>query len=107
MHEPSGRLFTQDHTFVQIDNEQMFSDSSGGDLWDSPWVRNNDQIRPSGLEEARRLCQQVLSLPDNVFSEALRLPEDYRPDMCWSLRPHLEAVRPSACRFLAMVEGLP
>ena len=38
MHEPPGRLFTADHSFVQIDNELMFYRSAGADLRDSPWV---------------------------------------------------------------------
>lgn len=45
MHEPPGQLFTRDHVFVQIDNELMFSQSAGADLWDSPWVTDEGQIR--------------------------------------------------------------
>ena len=85
MHEPPGRLFTADHSFVQIDNELMFSRSAGADLRDSPWVADESgRMNAAGLNEATRLCEQVLSLPDTVFQEALRMPEEYNPRMVWS-----------------------
>ena len=83
MHEPPGCLLTRDHGFVQIDNKLMFSRSAGADLCDSPWVTDDGRITQSGLDEAVCLCEQVLSLPDEVFQEALRLPPDYRPRMIW------------------------
>jgi len=100
MHEPPGRLFTREHGFVQIDNELMFSCSAGANLWDSPWVTDDGRIKPCGLNEAVRLCEQVLSLPDEVFQEALRLPPGYRPRMIWSVRREIDAIRPRARTFL-------
>ncbi len=100
MHEPPGHLFTRDHTFVQIDNEQMFSHSAGADLWDSPWVVIDDHIRENGLNEAIQLCKQVLSLPDDVFDQALRLPSNYKPSMEWSICREIENIRPRAQIFL-------
>jgi len=100
MYEPPGHLFTRDHAFVQIDNELMFSRWAGARLWDSPWVKDDGRIRPSGLDEAVRLCEQVVSLADEVFQEALRLPKGYRPEMIWSMRREVNAVRPRAQSFL-------
>ena len=100
MHEPPGHLFTRDHVFVQIDNELMFSEWAGANLWDSPWVTNNGQIKPHGLNEAARLCKQVQSLPDEVFQEALRLPPGYGPGMIWSVRREIDAILPRARKFL-------
>ena len=100
MHEPPGRLFTRDHAFVQIDNEFMFSRSAGADLWDSPWVRDERQITQSGLNEAVRLCKEVLSLPDEVFLEAVQLPPGYRPSMDCSVRQEINNIRPRARTFL-------
>ena len=101
MHEPPGRLFTTSHAFVQIDNEQMFSRGAGANLRDSPWVTDDAmRIRPSGLEEAIRLCEQVLSLADNVYQDAIRMPEGYRPRMLWSVRKQIGLIRPRARDFL-------
>ena len=101
MNEPPGLLFTAGHAFVQIDNELMFSRGAGADLQSSPWVRDEaNRIRPSGLEEAIRLCKQVLSLPDAVYQDAIRLPEGYRPQMLWSVRKQVELIRPRARDFL-------
>ena len=101
MYEPPGQLFTASHAFVQIDNELMFCRAAGADLRDSPWVTDDaNRIRPSGLEEAIRLCEQVLSLPEAVFQDALRMPEGYRPRMLWSVRKQIGLVRPRARDFL-------
>ena len=101
MHEPPGQLFTASHAFVQIDNELMFCRAAGADLRDSPWVTDDaNRIRPSGLEEAIRLCEQVLSLPEAVFQDAIRMPEGYRPRMLWSVRKQIGLVRPRARDFL-------
>ena len=105
--EPPGRLFTRDHLFVQIDNEFMFSRSAGANLWASPWVMDDGRIRPSGLEEAIQLCKQVLSLPDEVFQQALRLPQFYRPYMSWSVWREVEAIRPRARKFLETAADWP
>ena len=101
MHEPPGRLFTADHSFVQIDNELMFSRSAGADLRDSPWVvGDSGQMNGAGVNEATRLCEQVLSLPDTVFREALRIPQGYNPRMEWSVSREIERIRPRARDFL-------
>ena len=101
MHEPPGQLFTTSHEFVQIDNELMFSRDAGTDLRDSPWVADDaKRIRPSGLEEAIRLCEQVLSLPDAVYQDAIRMPKGYRPRMPWSVREQIGLIRPLARAFL-------
>jgi len=100
MHEPPGWLFTRNHVFVQIDNELMFSRSAGADLWDSPWVTDDGRIRQTGLDEAVRFCEQVLSLPDEIFQEALQLPPSYRPRMIWSIRREINAIHPRARMFL-------
>ncbi len=101
MFEPPGCLFTADHAFVQIDNELMFSSDAGADLRDSRWVVDDaNQIRSTGLEEAIRLCKQVLSLPDAVFQEAIRMPTGYRPQMKWSVREEIDCIRPRARHFL-------
>ena len=101
MHEPPGQLFTTSHEFVQIDNELMFSRAAGADLRDSPWVTDDaNRIRPGGLEEAIRLCEQVLSLPDAAFQDAIRTPEGYRPRMLWSVRKQIGLIRPRARDFL-------
>lgn len=105
MHEPPGYLFTRDHLFVQIDNELMFSRSAGANLWDSPWVTDDGQVRQSGLDEAVRLCEQVLSLPDEIFQEALRLPPGYQPRMIWSVRREINAICPRARTFLETAAG--
>ena len=100
MHEPPGRLFTADHSFVQIDNELMFSRSAGADLRDSPWVVDETRrINAAGLSEAIHLCEQVLSLPDTVFREALRMPEGYNPPMVWSVRKEIDRIRLRARDF--------
>ena len=101
MHEPPGRLFTASHAFVQIDNELMFSRAAGADLRDSPWVTDDaKRIRPSGLDEAIRLCEQVLSLSDDVYQDAVRMPEGYRPRNLWSVRKQIGLIRPRARDFL-------
>ena len=101
MHEPPGRLFTADHSFVQIDNELMFSRNAGADLGDSPWVVDESgRTNAAGLNEAVHLCEQVLSLPDNVFREALLMPGGYHPRMVWSVRKEIESIRPRARDFL-------
>ena len=101
MHEPPGRLITASHAFVQIDNELMFSRAAGADLRDSPWVIDDaKRIRPGGLDEAIRLCERVLSLSDDVYQDAIRMPEGYRPRMLWSVRKQVGLVRPRARDFL-------
>ena len=106
MHEPPGRLVTANHEFVQIDNELMFAQAPGADLRDSPWVTDDAmRIRPGGLDEAIRLCEQVMSLSDDVFNDAIRMPEDYTPPMPWSLRKRVELIRPSAQYFLVWAEA--
>ncbi|MYD97205.1 MAG: hypothetical protein F4X98_07445 [Gammaproteobacteria bacterium] len=101
MHEPPGRLFTPDHRFVQIDNELMFSLHAGADLRHSPWVADRSgRVISAGLQEAIRLCQQVSSLPDTVFLDALRMPQGYCPTMLWSLREEVDRIRPRARAFL-------
>ena len=101
MHEPPGRLFTADHAFIQIDNELMFSRSAGADLRDSPWVMDDaERINRAGLDEVIHLCEQVLSLPDAVFQEAIRMPEGYKPRMVWSVRKEIGLIRPRAQDFL-------
>jgi hypothetical protein len=105
MFEPPGWLFTRDHQFVQIDNELMFALSAGADLWDSAWVQDKGRIRKAGLDEAVHLCEEVLALPDDIFQEALRLPTGYRPQMIWSMREQINAVRPRARAFLKGVSA--
>ncbi len=100
MFEPPGRLFTRDHVFVQIDSELMFAREAGANLWDSVWVKEDGKIKPSGLTEAIRLCERVLSLSDEIFREALELPYGYRPKMIWNLRKEIDAIRPRAQTFL-------
>lgn len=100
MSEPPGWLFTKDHVFVQIDNELMFCRNAGATLWESPWVTQNGVIKPSGLAEAIRLCECIVSLPDQTFHEALELPDHYRPKMSWSLREEIDAIRPRAQKFI-------
>ena len=101
MHEPPGGLFTADHSFVQIDNELMFSQSAGADLRDSPWVvGDSGQMNSAGVNEAIRLCEQVLSLPDTLFREALRIPQGYNPRMEWSVSREIDRIRPRARDFL-------
>ncbi|MCY4495837.1 MAG: hypothetical protein OXC14_00955 [Rhodospirillaceae bacterium] len=101
MHEPPGQLFTADHAFVQIDNELMFCRAAGADLRDSPWIIDDARrIRPSGLDEAIRLCEQVLSLSDDVYQDAIRMPEGYKPRMLWSVRKQIGLIRPRARDFL-------
>lgn len=101
MHEPPGWLVTPDHKIFQIDNELMFSQSAGAELWDSPWVTYDGQINQSGLDEAARLCRQILELPDDVFSEAAQLPDGYRPEMVWSISDEIKRIRPRATDFLS------
>ena len=101
MHEPPDRLFTPDHALVQIDNEQMFSRHAGADLRDSPWVVDESgRVSAAGLNAAIHLCQQVSSLPDAVFRDALRMPVGYRPEMLWSVRREIDRIRPRARDFL-------
>lgn len=101
MHEPPGRLFTADHTFVQIDNELMFSRSAVAALSNSPWVVDDGgRIKGAGLNEAIHLCEQVLSLPDIVFRDAIRMPEGYNPQMIWCVRKEIDRIRPRARDFL-------
>ena len=101
MHEPPGRLFTADHSFVQIDNELMFSRSAGADLRDSPWVVDDGgRMKVAGLDEAIHLCEQVLSLPATVFRDAIRMPRGYNPRMIWSVRREIDRIRPRARDFL-------
>jgi len=105
MFEPPGHLLTRDHVFVQIDNELMFSQGAGADLWDSRWVQENGEIKPFGFAEATLLCEQILSLPDKTFREALKLPLGYKPKMCWSLKTEIDAIRPRARNFLEFARG--
>jgi hypothetical protein len=101
MHEPPDCLFTREHAFVQIDNEQMFSRSAGADLRESPWVIDPDnRRRPAGVREAVLLCKQVLALPDEIYREAALLPASYRPEMIWSVKKEISGIRPRAQRFL-------
>ena len=101
MHEPPGRLVTVNHAFVQIDNELMFSRSAGAILRDSPWVVDGkNDTRRAGLNEAKRLCEQVLSLSDAVFQEAICIPEEYKPKMIWNVRKEIYSIRPRALNFL-------
>ena len=101
MHEPPGRLFTADHSFVQIDNELMFFRHAGTDLRDSPWVSGGSgRLNREGLNEAIRLCERVSSLPEAVFREALRMPDGYVPTMLWSVRKEIDCIRPRARDFL-------
>jgi len=100
MFEPPGRLFTRDHVFVQIDNELMFACEACANLWDSVWVREHGKIKPYGLTEAIRLCECILSLRDEIFREAIELPDGYRPKMFWDLRTEIDAIRPKAQAFL-------
>lgn len=103
MHEPPGWFFTTDHRFVQIDNELMFSSSAGADLHRSPWLQDEGGTKEAGLNEAIRLCEDILSLPEETFEEALRLPAGYRPKMCWNMRKQVSAIRPRARAFLNFI----
>ena len=101
MHERPDSLFTVNHAFVLIDNDQMFSRNAGADLLDSPWiVDDDDRIRPTGLEVAARLCEQVLSLPDAVFKEAIRMPPGYSPRMNWTVHIEINGIRQKSRNFL-------
>ena len=100
-HEPLGRLFIAGHAFVQIDNELMFLHATGTSLRASPWVTEDaKRIRPSGLDEAIRLCKQVLSLTDDVHKATIRMLEGYSPLMPWSVRRQIWIIRPRAQDFL-------
>jgi len=105
MHEPPGYLFTADHSFVQIDNELMFSRDAGGNLWKSPWVQYEGAINPDGLSDAIRLCERLLSLDESVFAEAFRLPSGHRPSVGWSLSAEITKIRPRALAFLETATG--
>ena len=59
----------------------------------------------AGLDEAVRLCEEVLSLPDEVFLEAAKLPPGYRPSMHWSVRQEINNIRPRARAFMETAAG--
>lgn len=100
MHEPPGYFFTRDHSYVQIDNELMFSKNAGGELETSPWLKYNGAINKYGRLEAADLCEKILSLDNEIFEKALQLPEGYQVDMSWNLKEEIHKIQPRAQAFL-------
>jgi len=101
--EPPGALITRQHMFIQIDNELMFSKGEA-DLFECYWVsKAKGRLRQAGTTEAIRLCEQILSLPDAVFEEALRTPRGALRNAPWSLRREVMGVRGRAQSFLSRV----
>lgn len=100
MYEPPDPLFTADHTFVQIDNESMFSPNSGADLWECRWIAGAHGLNGAGLAAATQLCEQMLDLAPELFDEATLLPEGYQPDRAFSVHREVQLIRPRAIEFL-------
>lgn len=100
MFEQPEFLFTRNHSLVQIDNELMFSENAGANLWRSQWIREHGQVKRDGLALAIQLCEEVVELPDQVFLEAIQLPEAFKPEIEWCLDSQVECIRPRARKFL-------
>lgn len=104
--EPPDRLFTQQHRFVQIDNEQMFCPGHDADLWKSRWLRNErKEIQEDGVAEAVRLCRLILDLSDEVFDDALQLPPNFDQAFSWDLRAEIVLIKPRAAAFILQAGG--
>jgi hypothetical protein len=85
MHELPGRLFTQTHQFVQIDNELMFTNAPA-DLLESEWLKTaSGRWSPTGIEVARRLCAAVADLPETVLANAAEIPHNFAFEMLWDV----------------------
>lgn len=89
--EPSGRLFTSQHEFVIIDNEQMFS--TGPSSFDTAhWVRpglTGAQLA-KGFEVAARTCSDVARITPAKLSQALAIPRGVAIERKWSISTRIK-----------------
>ena len=106
MHEPPGKLVTTEHAFVQIDNEQMFTNAVA-DLWQCHWLETNENDwSETGFEEARNLCEAVAELPDAVIAQATDIPPDYAIEMLWDVPRQAGRIRDKAVSFLTDLKSI-
>jgi len=74
--ETSDRLITPDHTFVLIDNEQMFS-TRPGDIWNCDWLFAGDTRSELGVKVATDLCERFIRITDDELLSFAALPAGY------------------------------
>lgn len=88
--EPSGRLFTTQHEFVIIDNEQMFS-TGPADFSTAHWLnRLGGTAYAMGLAVALETCAEVANLSEESVRLALAVPQGVKIDRRWPIEPMLK-----------------
>ena len=88
--EPSGRLFTLQHEFVIIDNEQMFSTgpcSFESDLWVGG---ETGAAYSKGLALASETCADVASITTQLLTQALAIPRGVKVDQRWPIAQNIK-----------------
>lgn len=86
--EPPGRLFTKEHEFVIIDSELMFS--TGPCSFDSAiWWGDKDAPAQSGVDLAKEVCTDLVSLGEQALHSALLLPPGIAVQERWPIGPLL------------------
>jgi hypothetical protein len=100
--ESSDRLFTPDHQFVLIDNEQIFS-VPPGNILEAPCLEApNNGLSQAGLKVALDLCSDFSALADDEIEEITRLPSHYTVDERWAIKPLIYEGRRAANEFLGL-----
>jgi len=98
--EPSGRVFTQDHEFVLVDNEQMFSFHPRNNLrsiLDCHWLKGaGDQISKQGMQIAMDLLTKFSRISDVEIEDICTIPSDYKIDEIWEIKPIVYGARNAA-----------
>lgn len=87
--EPSDGLFTSQHEFVIIDNEQMFS-TRPCPFESTHWLRGlAGAAYLKGLELADETCADIASLTGAKLSAALAIPSGVNIDRRWPIAPKI------------------
>lgn len=100
--EPSDRLITPDHTFVLIDNEQMFS-TGPGNIWNCDWLFAGDSRSELGVKVATDLCDQFVRIKDEELRSFATLPKGYEVHDPRPIAEILVAAKMAAANFLIQV----
>jgi len=97
--EPSDGVFTQDHEFVLINNEQMFSFHPRNNLsiLDCGWLKGaGDQISKQGMQIAMDLLTKFSKISDVEIEDICTIPLDYKTEELWEIKPIVYGARDAA-----------
>ena len=98
--EPSGLLFTPDHTLVVIDNEMMFS-TGPASVWESNWLRGPyGQDSPRAVDTLLELCSRIVAIEENQFSMFAAPPGEWAAPPDRDIAARLRSTQLMAHRLL-------